>query len=91
MRRAPLLFPLLPALVVACNGGAPAAPTRPAHVTVVDTLRPGQLAQVRGSGRTGLRSLLLDGVAATELVVRSDSVAEFRVPAMRSYETDSAR
>jgi hypothetical protein len=43
---------------------------------------------VRGSGFTNLRSLLLDGVATTELVVRSDSVAEFRVPAMRACETD---
>jgi hypothetical protein len=54
----------------------------------VDTLRPGQIAHVRGSGLTSLRSLLLDGVAATELVARSDTVAEFRVPGMRACETD---
>ncbi|HEX8359455.1 MAG TPA: hypothetical protein VF613_05085 [Longimicrobium sp.] len=57
-------------------------------MTSLDTLRPGQIALVRGSGLTGLRSLVLDGVAATELVARSDSVAEFRVPAMRACETD---
>jgi hypothetical protein len=88
MRRAPLLPVLVVALIVACDGGAPAEPTRPVHVTSVDTLRPGQLARVRGSGLTSLRSLLLDGVEATELVARSDSVAEFRVPSMRACETD---
>jgi hypothetical protein len=88
MRRAPLLPVLVVALVVACDGGAPAEPTRPVHVTSVDTLRPGQIAHVRGSGLTSLRSLLLDGVEATELVARSDSVAEFRVPSMRACETD---
>ena len=79
---------LVVALVVACDGGAPVEPTRPIHLTSVDTLRPGQLAHVRGSGLTNLRSLLLDGVKATELVARSDSVAEFRVPSMRACETD---
>ncbi len=88
MRRAPLLPALVVALTVACDGGGPLEPTRPALVTSVDTLRPGQIAQVRGSGLTSLRSLLLDGVAATELLARSDSVAEFRVPSMRACETD---
>jgi hypothetical protein len=88
MRRAPLLPALVGALVVACGGDAPVEPTGPVHVTAVDTLRPGQVARVRGSGLGGLRALLLDGVKATELVARSDSVAEFRVPAMRACETD---
>ncbi|MEW5927203.1 MAG: hypothetical protein AB1941_06955 [Gemmatimonadota bacterium] len=88
MRRAPLLPVLVVALIAACDGGAPVEPTRPVHVTSVDTLRPGQIAHVRGSGLTSLRSLLLDGVEATELVARSDSVAEFRVPSMRACETD---
>ena len=88
LRRAPLLPALLVALIVACDGGAPVEPTRPVHVTSVDTLRPGQIAHVRGSGLTNLRSLLLDGVEAAELVARSDSVAEFRVPSMRACETD---
>ncbi|HEX8359981.1 MAG TPA: hypothetical protein VF613_07740 [Longimicrobium sp.] len=89
MRRAPLLPALAVALIAACDGGAPVEPTASAvHVASVDTLRPGQIAHVRGSGLTGLRSLLLDGVAATELVARSDSVAEFRVPSMRACETD---
>jgi hypothetical protein len=88
MRRAPLLPALAVALIVACDGGAPAEPTRPVHVTSVDTLRPGQIARVRGSGLTSLRSLVLDGVQAAELVARSDSVAEFRVPSMRACETD---
>jgi len=88
MRRAPLLPALVAALIAACDGGAPVGPAGPVHVTSVDTLRPGQIAHVHGSGLTGLRSLLLDGVAATELVARSDSVAEFRVPSMRACETD---
>ena len=88
MRRAPLLPALVVALTVACDGGAPVEPARPVHVASVDTLRPGQIARVRGSGLTHLRSLLLDGVAATELVARSDSVAEFRVPSLRPCETD---
>jgi len=88
LRRAPLLPALLVALIVACDGGAPVEPTRPVHVTSVDTLRPGQIAHVRGSGLTNLRSLLLDGVEAAELVAGSDSVAEFRVPSMRACETD---
>jgi len=88
MRRAPLLPALVVALIAACDGGASVEPTKPVHLTTVDTLRPGQTAQVRGSGLTGLRSLLLDGVAATELVVGSDSVAEFRVPSLRACETD---
>ena len=97
MRRAPLLPALVPsltlgtglALLVACDGGAPAEPTpTAANVTSVDTLRPGQIAHARGSGLANLRSLLLDGVEATELVARSDSVAEFRVPSMRACETD---
>ncbi|HEV2149364.1 MAG TPA: hypothetical protein VGR37_18320 [Longimicrobiaceae bacterium] len=88
MRRALLLPALVVALIVGCDGGAPVEPTRPVHVTSVDTLRPGQIGHVRGSGLKNLRSLLLDGVAATELVARSDSVAEFRVPSMRACETD---
>ena len=88
MRRAPLLPALVVALTVGCDGGAPVEPPRPVHLTSVDTLRPGQIGRVRGSGLTHLRSLLLDGVAATELVARSDSVAEFRVPSMRACETD---
>ena len=100
MRRAPLLPALVVALIAACDGGAADGgasvdPTRPVQpppatvrVTSVDTLRPGQIAHVRGSGLTSLRSLLLDGVEATELVARSDSVAEFRVPSMRACETD---
>ena len=80
------------ALVVACDGGGPGAPTPPppaVSVVSVDTLRPGQPAFVRGSGLTALRSLLIDGVEATELVVRSDSVAEFRMPSLRACETDT--
>ena len=92
MRRAPLLPALAGALLVAllgaCDGGAPVGPTRPVHLTSVDTLRPGQIARVRGSGLTHLRALRLDGVPATELVARSDSVAEFRVPSLRACETD---
>ena len=90
MRRAPLLPALVVALIVACDGGAPVKPTPPpaVRVTSVDTLRPGQIAHVRGSGLTNLRALLVDGVVATELVARSDSVAEFRVPSMRACETD---
>ena len=86
MRRTPLL-PALVALTVACDGGAAVEPT-PVHVISVDVLRPGQIAHIRGSGLANLRSLLLDGVAATELAARSDSVAEFRVPSMRACETD---
>ncbi|HLM66982.1 MAG TPA: hypothetical protein VK358_05600, partial [Longimicrobium sp.] len=88
MRRAPLLPALVVALTAGCDGGAPVEPATAVHLTSVDTLRPGQIAHVRGSGLTHLRSLLLDGVAATELVARSDSVAEFRVPSMRACETD---
>ena len=90
MRRAPLLPALVVALIAACDGGAPGEPLpSPAvHVISVDTLRPGQIAHVRGSGLTNLRSLLLDGVAATELVARSDGLAEFRVSQMRACETD---
>ena len=87
MRRASLLSAIV-ALITACDGGAPAGPTRPVLLASVDTLRPGQIARVRGSGLTGLRSLLLDSVGATELVARSDSVVEFRVPSMRAGETD---
>ena len=88
MSRAPLLPTLVVALIVACDGGGPVEPPPAVHLTSVDTLRPGQVAQVRGSGLTQLRSLLLDGVKATELVARSDSVAEFRVPSVRACETD---
>ena len=76
------------ALIVACDGGS-VEPTRPPNVTSVDTLPPGQLAYIRGSGLTHLRSLLLDGVTATELVARSASVAEFRVPSMRARLTSN--
>ena len=81
---------LVAASVVACDGGAAVEPkpVQPVHMTSVDTLRPGQIARVRGSGLTGLRSLTLDGVAATELFARSDSIAEFRVPSTRACETD---
>ena len=79
---------LVVALIVACDGGASVEPTGPIHLASVDTLRPGQLAYVRGAGLTNLRSILLDGVEATELVAHSDSVAEFRVPSMRACETD---
>ena len=96
MRRAPLLPALARslalgtglALAVACSGDAPAEPAQPVLLTAVDTLRPGQVVRVRGSGLKGLRSLLLDGVKATEVVAHSDSVAEFRVPALRACETD---
>src|ERR671912_707998 len=88
LRRAPLLRALVVALIVACDGGSPAGPAPAVHLTSVDTLRPGQLAKVRGSGLTNLRSLLLDGVSATEVVARSDTVAEFWVPSMRACETD---
>jgi hypothetical protein len=96
MRRAPLLPALViapvvaavVALLVACHDDAAVAPTRPVQLTAVDTLRPGQIARISGAGLTGLRSLLLDSVEATELVVRSDDVAEFRVPALRACETD---
>ena len=50
MRRAPLLPALVVALIVGCDGGAPVGPMRPVQLTSVDTLRPGQLAHVRGSG-----------------------------------------
>jgi hypothetical protein len=39
MRRAPLLPALVVALIAARDGGAPVEPTRPAHVTSVDTPR----------------------------------------------------
>ena len=60
----------------------------PVELTSVDTLLPGEVVRVRGSGLTHLTSLLVDGVAATEIVATSDSVAEFRVPSMRACETD---
>jgi hypothetical protein len=88
LRRAPLLPALVIALLVACDGGAPAGPAPTVQLTSVDTLRPGQIALVRGSGLTSLRALMLDGVKATELVAHSDSVAEFRVPSIRACETD---
>ena len=84
-RRAPLLPALVVALIAGCDGGAPVEPTRPVHVISIDTLRPGQVAQVRGSGLTSLSSLLLHGVEATELVARSNSVAEFRVPSIAAF------
>jgi hypothetical protein len=88
MRPAPLLPALIAALIAACDGGGPVETAGPVHVTSVDTLRPGQIALIRGSGLTSLRTLVLDGVEATELVARSDSVAEFRVPSIRACETD---
>ncbi len=88
MRRAPLLPAVVLALIAACDSGASVDPAKLLQLTSVDTLHPGQIAQVRGSGLTSLRSLLLDGFKATELVARSDSVAEFRVPLMRACETD---
>jgi hypothetical protein len=86
LRRASLLSALV-GLIVACDGGT-VAPTAVVQLTSADTLRPGQIAHVRGSGLTTLRSLLLDGVQATELVALSDTVTEFRVPVMRACETD---
>src|SRR5215207_5614169 len=68
LRRAPLLPALAVALIVACDGGAPVESTRPLQLSAIDTRRPGVSAHVRGSGLTTLRSLLLDGVKATELV-----------------------
>ena len=53
MRRASLLpAALIAALIGACDGGAPAEPNpaAPVVVTSVDTLHPGQIARVRGSG-----------------------------------------
>jgi hypothetical protein len=95
MRRTPplpaLVVALLVAPIVGCDGGATRPvppPTAAIRVTAVDTLRPGQIARARGSGLAALRSLRLDDVEATELVARSDSVAEFRVPSMRACETD---
>lgn len=86
LRRPALFATLVVALMVGCDGGT--EPARPVVVTSVDTLRPGQVAQVRGSGLTNLKSVMLDGVAATELVSTSDTVAQFRVPSMRECETD---
>src|SRR5688500_8835458 len=71
VRRAPLLPALAVALLAACDGG-PGGPTRPVELATVDTLRPGQVVLVRGSGLGGLRSLLVDGVPATDVVARSD-------------------
>ncbi|HEX8452266.1 MAG TPA: hypothetical protein VF647_09235 [Longimicrobium sp.] len=88
MRPAPLLPALIAALVAACDGGGPVETAGPIHVISVDTLHPGQIAHVRGTGLASLRSLMLDGVEAKELVALSDSVAEFRVPSMRACETD---
>lgn len=86
LRRPALVLSSFVALMVACDGST--EPTPPVHITSVDTLRPGQIAEIRGSGLTGLSSLLVDGVAATELVSTSDTVAQFRVPTMRECETD---
>ena len=88
MRRAPLLLSITVALIVGCDRGAPVEPTTPAQLTSVDTLRPGQIAHVRGSGLADVHTILLDGVAATEVVVHSDGDAEFRVPSLRACETD---
>ena len=89
----PAIALVVVALTVACDGGTPNEPLKPitpatVKLTSIDTLRPGEISIVRGSGFSNLKSLLVDGVAATELVARSDSVAEFRVPAMRACETD---
>src|SRR5687768_10620575 len=87
----PTIALVVVALIVACDRGAPVEPIQPppaVDVTSVDTLRPGQIAHIRGSGLTGLKSLLLDGVQATELVAVSDSIAQFRVPSARACETD---
>lgn len=86
MKLPALLLAHVAALIVACDG--PAEPDRAVHVTSVDTLRPGEIAHIRGSGFTSLSSLLLDGVEATELVSTSDTLAQFRVPSMRECETD---
>ena len=86
----PRCHALVPVLVlamsIACSEST--EPKVPAQLTSVETLHPGQIAQVRGSGLTNLQSLRLDGVEATELVILSDSVAEFRVPSIRACETD---
>ncbi|HEX6587445.1 MAG TPA: hypothetical protein VF039_00370 [Longimicrobiales bacterium] len=67
----------------------PTVVTPPAvELTSIDTLRPGEVGVVRGSGLVHVTSLLLDGVAATEFVATSDSVAQFRVPTLRACETD---
>jgi hypothetical protein len=85
--RSHALIPVLVlAVTVACSEST--QPNLPARLTSADTLHPGQIAKVRGSGLTNLRSLRIDGVEATELVIKSDSVAEFRVPTMRACETD---
>ena len=52
MRYAQLLPDLVGALLAACDGGAPVAPTQPANVMSIDTLRPGQVA----TPHWGLRS-----------------------------------
>ena len=85
----PVLALVIVALAVACDGGRPTGVT-PGQVELssVDTLRTGEIALLRGSGLTGLASLRVDGIAVTELLARSDSVAEFRVPVMRACETD---
>ena len=80
------LTALVAAMIVACDGTTD--PGQPPQFTSVDTLRPGQIAHVRGSGLNTLQSLLVGGVEATELVVASDTVATFRVPSMRECETD---
>src|SRR5687768_10091255 len=81
------LIPVLAlALIVACDKST--EPKAAALVTSVDTLRPGEIAHVRGTGLTGLQSLRIGGVEATELTIISDSEAAFRVPSMRSCETD---
>ncbi len=81
------LIPVLAlAVIVACSEST--EPKLPAQLTSVDALHPGQIARVRGSGLTNLQSLRVDGIAAAELVIISDSVAEFRVPSVRTCETD---
>jgi hypothetical protein len=81
-----LISVLVFAAAVACSEST--EPKLPASITSVDELQPGQIAKIRGTSLTNLLSLRIDGVQATELVVLSDSVAEFRVPSMRACETD---
>jgi hypothetical protein len=85
-RRHALIPVLFLAMSIACSEST--EPKVPAQLTSVETLYPGQIARVRGSGLTSLQTLRLDGVEATELVILSDSVAEFRVPSIRACETD---
>ena len=86
LQRHALIPVLVFAVTVACSEST--EPKLPAQLTSVDALYPGQIARIRGSGLSNLQSLRVDGLPAAELVILSDSVAEFRVPSMRACETD---